>query len=482
MKSKWMLLSIGTLGLLAPGSTAVRATDSRPAVVTGLTGTLHVVQNAPCSNTIQRTTPVTGGRIELTPAEGIPVSGGRRFSLTRADISFAGFTASGSCLGFSRSRQYDAIDVQLTRAVTFTATATSTPGLFNVTIPKEQFMISYVALLGDELETGTKFAKEDVTATLDLTTGAVQMHVVLGTRVTFKAGCTLFGCVIDETHSGTLTSDISGTITYPDSDADGVPDRSDNCRLTANSDQSPVATPTIAAPADATLASCLSRSFGTAIAADICDGGAVALSNNAPDPFPLGPTVVTWTAQDAVSRSATDTQTVTVVDTTDPTFTFVPLNISLNDCGSPNLGLATAVDDCAGVPTVSNNAPPKFFVGTTVVTWTATDVSGNDATATQSVTVVDTVAPVVSCAATNPPGSSYRVSAVDSCTSAPVIRLGTFVLAEGETVMINETGKAGVRLIGVAGPDRIRHFQVGKGEGVITATDESANVGTAICR
>ena len=59
----------------------------------------------------------------------------------------------------------------------------------------------------------------------------------------------------------------------------------------------------------------------------------------------------------------------------------------MNNCGPANLGMPTATDDCGGSPAFTNNAPPKFFVGTTPVTWTATDLSGNHATATQTVTV-----------------------------------------------------------------------------------------------
>jgi hypothetical protein len=55
------------------------------------------------------------------------------------------------------------------------------------------------------------------------------------------------------------------------------------------------------------------------------------------------------------------------------------------------------------------------------------------------------------------------------------------VLTNGETIKINETGQPGVRLIGeVAGG--IRHFHVGKGQGVITATDGSNNVTSVVCR
>ena len=53
---------------------------------------------------------------------------------------------------------------------------------------------------------------------------------------------------MDETTDGTLTATLSGTIVFPDSDNDGVPDRSDNCRFVPNADQAPVATPVVTPP------------------------------------------------------------------------------------------------------------------------------------------------------------------------------------------------------------------------------------------
>jgi hypothetical protein len=95
--------------------------------------------------------------------------------------------------------------------------------------------------------------------------------------------------------------------------------------------------------------------------------------------------------------------------------------------------------------------------------------------------VVDTVAPDVSCAPAAPPGGTFLVTATDAC-SPPVIRLGSFIIANGERIKIEEIGKPGITLVGTVGPDRIRHFHVGKGEGLITATDPSNNVGSAVCR
>jgi hypothetical protein len=482
MTTTSMLLSVGALTALT--MTPAQGADLRSAVVTGLTGTLRIQQTAPCSTHIDHRTAIVGGRIELTPAEGVTLAGGgKHFALTRAGISFAPFSVSGSCLGIGETRNYDVVHTQLVRAVAFTTTPSGTPDVFNIRIPRESFLISYATVVNGASETGTKFASEDLTGTINLLTGAVQMRVVLATQVTFRALCVdLLGCAIDETHSGTLTTDLTGSIVYPDTDSDGVPDRADNCRFVANPGQAAVATPTITAPTDVTLASCLDRSFGAATAADLCDGSALTIGNNAPSIFPLGPTTVTWTARDPTSRVASDTQIVTVVDTTDPAFTFVPLDLSMTDCGPATLGSATATDDCAGTPVITNNAPPIFFVGRTTVTWRATDASGNDATATQNVTVVDNALPTVSCTATHPTGNSFRVSASDACTGSLIRRLGEFVLADGETIMINETGRPGVRLVNTVGAAGIRHFHVGRGEGVITATDASGNVATAVCR
>ena len=56
-------------------------------------------------------------------------------------------------------------------------------------------------------------------------------------------------------------------------------------------------------------------------------------------------------------------------------------------------GLGEAIaDDIIGIASITSH-PSTLSVGETIVTWTATDTSGNSATATQIVTIVDTTAP-----------------------------------------------------------------------------------------
>jgi hypothetical protein len=78
-------------------------------------------------------------------------------------------------------------------------------------------------------------------------------------------------------------------------------------------------------------------------------------------------------------------------DSVKPVFTFVPGPIESSHCttaGGLNLGAPTVTDDCGVISSLTSNAPTKFPLGVTIVTWTAKDPAGNVQTATQKVTVV----------------------------------------------------------------------------------------------
>jgi hypothetical protein len=123
----------------------------------------------------------------------------------------------------------------------------------------------------------------------------------------------------------------------------------------------------------------------------------VSLTNDAPDVFSVGQTIVTWTAQDQAGNSATATQTVSVIDTTAPVIS-APADITAEatsaDDNTIMLGEAKA-SDLVSVFSVTNDAPDVFPLGETLVTWTAKDVSGNNATATQKIMIIDTTAPKI---------------------------------------------------------------------------------------
>lgn len=120
-------------------------------------------------------------------------------------------------------------------------------------------------------------------------------------------------------------------------------------------------------------------------------------TNDAPDVFPIGMTTVTWTASDTSGNIASDTQIVTVSDTTHPTIAAPPDVVveAISASGmSVDMGEATA-SDLIGINSITNDAPDLFNLGNTTVTWTAIDTLGNNASAKQIISVIDTTAPIV---------------------------------------------------------------------------------------
>jgi len=119
------------------------------------------------------------------------------------------------------------------------------------------------------------------------------------------------------------------------------------------------------------------------------------------DTFPVGDTTVNCTATDTVTSETTPGSfDVQVVDTTDPTVT-VPAPITAEATGPDGAAVsfsASASDTVSGslTPSCSPSSGDTFPLGTTNVTCTATDGSGNQGSASFDVTVQDTTKPTVS--------------------------------------------------------------------------------------
>lgn len=230
------------------------------------------------------------------------------------------------------------------------------------------------------------------------------------------------------------------------------------------------------------------------------DGDALTLSLTPVPPYGLGGNAVTLNVDDGQGHTATCPATVTVVDQTPPAIT-CPAAQTV-ECTSPagasvNVGAPTATDNCSVTSTGCSPASGTFAIGTTAVACSATDGSGNSAGCQTAVTVVDTTAPGVSCVpSVNPSGNNipaaskinedgfYKVGASDVCTvpGSIVIRIGGYVLAQGETIKITQArGQSGARLVNTMGPLQIKHFQVGPGDAVLTATDAAGNTTSVTC-
>jgi hypothetical protein len=121
----------------------------------------------------------------------------------------------------------------------------------------------------------------------------------------------------------------------------------------------------------------------------------------------VGTYTVTYTATDASGNVGTATRTVNVVDTTAPVVTVtgsatvtVEAGETYNDPGATARDASGADNNTLPVVASGPAYNPNYGtvdtdeVGTFVVTYTATDASGNVGTATRTVNVVDTTAPV----------------------------------------------------------------------------------------
>jgi hypothetical protein len=164
--------------------------------------------------------------------------------------------------------------------------------------------------------------------------------------------------------------------------------------------------------------------------------------------FPHGATTVTLKVSDGIQND-TDTMVVDIVDTTPPVIACpAPITVECSTTGGapashPQIAAflagATANDICDTNPTITHNAPGFFPLGTTPVTFTATDDHGNSAQCTAAVTVADTTPPVVSLALDRtllwPPNHrlitiNATVGVIDICDPAPGFVLSSITSSE----------------------------------------------------
>ncbi len=165
--------------------------------------------------------------------------------------------------------------------------------------------------------------------------------------------------------------------------------------------------------------------------------------------FPVGLTTVTVSTFSGPSC----TFTIRVNDTQPPTIT-CPANITTGNttgqCGAVVNFSPVASDNCPGVVVTSSPASGSTFpIGTTTVSSTATDASGNTATCSFTVTVTDTENPTFSSPGLIPERLYYRFdgtgTSVPNLATAPPVGTATATLT-GVTQGL--TGKCGGALVG----------------------------------
>ncbi len=204
---------------------------------------------------------------------------------------------------------------------------------------------------------------------------------------------------------------------------------------------------------------------------DNCSGASIAQTAGpaSGSSFPLGVTTITYTATDGSGNIATCSFTVTVIDVTAPVISGCPSNFTVN-AGAACTAVASWVaptvnDNCSGASiaqTAGSVSGSAFPIGTTTITYTATDGSGNQSTCSFTVTVSDVTAPTIN----NCP-SNIIVNAGAACTA-----VASWV---APTVNDNCSGSS---IAQTAGPASGSAFPIGTTNITYTATDGSGNQST----
>lgn len=168
---------------------------------------------------------------------------------------------------------------------------------------------------------------------------------------------------------------------------------------------------------------CIVDSIAAPTASNTCTSGIVGTTTTTFPITTLGTTTVTWTYDDG-TNTTTQTQNVIITgnDVTPPTPDAATLPAYSDICEFTPPTAPTATDICAGSVTgVPDVTFPITAQGTTVITWTFDDGSGNTSTQTQNVTLTDTILPVADSVTLNDEVGCVSVTpatptATDNCT------------------------------------------------------------------
>ncbi len=151
--------------------------------------------------------------------------------------------------------------------------------------------------------------------------------------------------------------------------------------------------------------------------------------------------VRTWTVTDRCGNQITQSQTITLIDTTAPTIAGVPNDLTLEcDEAIPNPANPTATDDCDNNVNLSfeETSAPGDCPNSTIITrtWTATDFCNNQTTETQIITIDDNTDPIF---------TSIPLSITVSCDEIPDVTtlIATDNCDDDVTITFEEITNAG---------------------------------------
>ena len=235
-------------------------------------------------------------------------------------------------------------------------------------------------------------------------------------------GCSKLYCTSYNSRSGNASITTSGpasgslfpigttTVTFTLKDGNGNTLSSCSFTVTVNDTQNPLITcsgnqslnnnPGQCGASYSVVPTATDNCTGTVVTGSRSDGLALSAL------YPIGTTVITWTATDAAGNTTTCSQNIVVTDNEFPVVS-CPANITVNNdpgtCGAIiSINTPAATDNC-GTPVVTSvrsdgaGMAAAYPIGSTTITWKATDASGNVSSCTQTVVVTDNQDPVLTC-------------------------------------------------------------------------------------
>ena len=309
------------------------------------------------------------------------------------------------------------------------------------------YTISYSATdaAGNEGTATRTVTVVDTTAPVITVTGDNPATVELGSTYT-DAGATADGGETVTT-SGSVDVNTVGTYTISYSATDAAGNEGTATRtVTVVDTTAPVVTVTGDNPATVELGSTYTDAGATA------DGGETVTTSGSVDVNTVGTYTISYSATDAAGNEGTATRTVTVVDTTAPVITVTGDNPATVELGSTYTDAGATAD--GGETVTTSGSVDVNTVGTYTISYSATDAAGNEGTATRTVTVVDTTAPVVTVTGDNPAtvelGSTYTDAGatadggetVTTSGSVDVNTVGTYTISYSATDAAGNEGTA----------------------------------------
>jgi len=188
---------------------------------------------------------------------------------------------------------------------------------------------------------------------------------------------------------------------------------------------------------------------GTPTVSDNCGGTILVDSTDeivatGPDANCAGqPITRTWTAMDACGNVASCVQLITFADTTPPVIQCPPgRDLQCGDSTDPaNTGQATATDNCGAVTVSFTDTPTQNctpFPGVDRL-WRAVDACGNTTTCVQTITIVDTTPPMITCpadvvlecGASTDPANTGTPTVSDNCLGTILVDSTDEIVATG---------------------------------------------------